>query len=70
MRKTARIAKILIFSENMKLITKSVSAVILAVACLQPAAWAQNPTLEGSISVKSPGNPAVTFSLSESHAHT
>lgn len=51
----------------MKLITKSVSAVILAVACLQPAAWAQNPTLEGSISVKSPGNPAETFSLSESH---
>ena len=51
----------------MKLITKSVSAVILAVACLQPAAWAQNPTLEGSISVKSPGNPAATFSLSESH---
>ena len=41
-RKTARIAKILIFSENMKLITKSVSAVILAVACLQPAAWAQS----------------------------
>ena len=32
----------------MKLITKSVSAVILAAACLQPAAWAQNPTLEGS----------------------
>ena len=51
----------------MKLITKSVSAVILAVACLQPAAWAQNPTLEGSISVKSPGNPAETFCLAESH---
>ena len=51
----------------MKLISRTVLAAILAAAGLQQGASAQNPAIDGSISVKSPGNPAETFCLAESH---